>query len=183
MKKKLFCLFLVVFFAFSAITPVLAHDDMLLLDGATIYFDYVEKDDGTTGLKVAGCSTIFNSVSEIEAWYYGTFVPNQETAAQNTASKFDFVATNTGLYIQGVGSNTGTYDNINSTALSVARWAVAMLTLTSLALFIYAITQIAVSSGAANKRQKAIRTLMYSGASLALFGSLTAVIGFFWGFL
>lgn len=56
-------------------------------------------------------------------------------------------------------------------------------TLTSLVFFIIALTKLSASAGNDRARATALRGVMYSGISLALFGGATVIIGVFWNAL
>lgn len=75
-----------------------------------------------------------------------------------------------------VGDLVGKAKGLAQVALGVC----AVLAIVSL---IFNIAKMAMSSTNEANRKKAQTGILYSGIALALFGSLTAVTGFFWGFL
>ena len=74
--------------------------------------------------------------------------------------------------------NTGT-----NKVLTVCRWVLSLFTIAALGIFVISITKLATSASSPGDRKKAMSSIMYSGIGLALFGSLTLFVSFFWTFL
>ncbi|MDE7246241.1 MAG: hypothetical protein K2O18_20015 [Oscillospiraceae bacterium] len=55
--------------------------------------------------------------------------------------------------------------------------------ITALIFFVISVTKLSTSAGNDMQRSRAIRGILYSGLSLALFGGITVVSGIFWNIL
>lgn len=78
---------------------------------------------------------------------------------------------------------TGDYTTLLSNSKTTATMILGICVITSILCLFYQITRLGAAGSNEVLRRSALKGILFSGLALAIFGSLTLVVGSFWGFL
>lgn len=156
---------------YTGVVPSVDLKSIILPNGAYISYSYTS--DGM--IKVVGGGE-FESLEELKNHYI--------TKSPIKAGNITFSVSDGKFVIKGV--QTGLQNALNtgqSKILTISRWVLSLFTIAAIGIFIVSITKLSTSSSSPGDRKKAISSIMYSGIGVAIFGSISLFVGFFWTFL